>query len=351
MCGTFVRIWLSTVMNPRSETATPALSAPIFPPFGLRPTLISTASYGCGSFGAFAPSNVTHSASDFAADRGGLGPDHHPVEARLVELLPDPDEVAIRAGHEAVEHFDDVEPGAERRVNRSHFETDDAAADHEHPLRHRLEEKRARRIEDAWIVRNERQAHRLRPGGDDRLLEADDGFLAGCRLSRSLGELDFDVVRIEELAEAANDFDLARLRHAGEPAGELAHDFVLPAAKPLELDLRCSERDPMLRERLRLVHYRCDVQERLRRYAAHIEAHAAERAVALDQHRLHAEIRSAECRAVATRSGTEHQHPAFDVRLARVGRCPWNRRGRRCGLRGGRRRRCRLRSRWNGCGR
>ena len=44
MCGTLVRIWLSTGMKPRSLTATPALSAPIFLPFGARPTLIRTAS-------------------------------------------------------------------------------------------------------------------------------------------------------------------------------------------------------------------------------------------------------------------------------------------------------------------
>ncbi len=67
MCGTLVRIWLSTGMKPRSVTTTPAFSAEIFFPLGARPTLISTASYGCGSFGAFGPSNVTHSASGFAS--------------------------------------------------------------------------------------------------------------------------------------------------------------------------------------------------------------------------------------------------------------------------------------------
>ncbi len=44
MCGTFVRICLSTSMKPQSVTATPALSAPIFLPFGLRPTATSTRS-------------------------------------------------------------------------------------------------------------------------------------------------------------------------------------------------------------------------------------------------------------------------------------------------------------------
>ena len=44
MCGTFVRIWLSTGMKPRSLTVTPALSAAMFLPFGRRPTASSTQS-------------------------------------------------------------------------------------------------------------------------------------------------------------------------------------------------------------------------------------------------------------------------------------------------------------------
>ena len=38
MFGTLVRICESTGMKPRSFTATPAFSAPIFLPFGVRPT-------------------------------------------------------------------------------------------------------------------------------------------------------------------------------------------------------------------------------------------------------------------------------------------------------------------------
>ena len=37
ICGTLVRICLSTGMKPRSVTTTPALSAPIFLPLGERP--------------------------------------------------------------------------------------------------------------------------------------------------------------------------------------------------------------------------------------------------------------------------------------------------------------------------
>ena len=39
-----LRIWMSTLMKPRSVTATPALSAAIFLPLGVRPTACSTRS-------------------------------------------------------------------------------------------------------------------------------------------------------------------------------------------------------------------------------------------------------------------------------------------------------------------
>ena len=45
MCCTLVRIWMSTLMKPPSVTATPALSAAIFFPLGVRPTACSLADY------------------------------------------------------------------------------------------------------------------------------------------------------------------------------------------------------------------------------------------------------------------------------------------------------------------
>ena len=54
------------------------------------------------------------------------------------------DEVAVGARHQAVEHLDDVDARAERRVDGGHLEADDAAADDQHALRDRLR-ARARR--------------------------------------------------------------------------------------------------------------------------------------------------------------------------------------------------------------
>ena len=129
------------------------------------------------------------------------------------------------------------------------------------------------------------------------------------------------MVRIEELADAADDLDLARLGHAGEPAGQLADDLVLPAAQLGEVDLRRAERDAVRRPASSLSSITAamcssafdGMQPTLR----HTPPSAG---VALDQHRLHAEVRGAERGAVAARAGAEHQHLALDVDLAGVGR-------------------------------
>jgi hypothetical protein len=53
---------------------------------------------------------VTYRRVRLGLDAGGLRAEHDAVEARLVHLLPHFDEIAVRAGHEPVEHLDDVEP-------------------------------------------------------------------------------------------------------------------------------------------------------------------------------------------------------------------------------------------------
>ena len=172
----------------------------------------------------------------FGGDRLGL--QHHVVETRRVLFLPHLDQVAVGAGHHAVEHFDDVDARAQRRVHRRHFETDDAAADHQHSFRDRLEFQRAGGIDHAWIFGNERQLHRLTAGGDDRLLEPDGFLFAGLVLARARRHLDLDVIRIEKASDAAHDFDLARLGHAGEAAGELLDHAFLEPAQLVDVDLR-----------------------------------------------------------------------------------------------------------------
>ena len=138
MCGTLVRIWMSTGMKPRSVTFTPAFSAPIFLPFGAaahrlqhqvvelrlleaRPRLRTPP--GCRRAVASAPTVLVFSM--MLSKRGAF------IFCQTLH------QVAVGAQHQAVEHLDDVEARAERRVDRAHLEADDAAADDQHALRHR----------------------------------------------------------------------------------------------------------------------------------------------------------------------------------------------------------------------
>ncbi|KCB28745.1 pyridine nucleotide-disulfide oxidoreductase [Bordetella hinzii CA90 BAL1384] len=78
----------------------------------------------------------------------------------------------------------------------------------------------AGRIDDALVLRQEGQLHRLAAGGDDGVLEADG-------LGLALGGLDRQVVGVGELAHAGDHGDLARAGHAGQAAGQLGYHAVL----------------------------------------------------------------------------------------------------------------------------
>ena len=97
------------------------------------------------------------------------------------------------------------------------------------------------------------------------------------------------------------------------PPVSLPTTLSLCARSFVEIDLRRAELDAERGEVRGFVHHGGDVQQRLRRNAADVQAHAAERRVALDQHGLHAEVGRAEGGRVAAGAGAEHQHLALDV--------------------------------------
>jgi hypothetical protein len=251
----------------------------------------------------------------------GPGLQHHAVEALTVVLLPDLHQVAISAGHQAVGHLDHLQPGAERRIHGAHLQADDAAADHEHPLRAGAQQQRAGRVDHTWIIGQERQSDRLTARRDDRLLEADHLTPAAAHLPRALGDLDLDMMRVEKAPVAPHHPHLARLGHASEPAGQFADHLVLPAAQCVEIDARLAEHDPMGRHVTRLVDHRCGVQQRLRWDAADVQAHAAEGGIALQEHRIHAQVGRPEGRRIASGTGADHQHRAGCIGRAGERRC------------------------------
>jgi hypothetical protein len=95
--------------------------------------------------------------------------------------------------------------------------------------------------------------------------------------------LHFQAVGVAEAAAAVDDAHLACTGHAGQAAGELADYLVLVRAQRGEIDLGRMEADAGTGQPVRFLHRRRQVQQRLRRDAADVEADAAQRRMALDQ--------------------------------------------------------------------
>ena len=241
--------------------------------------------------------------------RLGLG--HDVVEALLVELLPHLDRIAVGALHQAIHHFDHVDARAKRGIDSRHFQADDAATDDQHAFRDLTQFQRARRIDDARVFRHEGQLHHGRTGGDDGLLELHDFFGAvSCR--------HFDVIGAEELAHARHHLRLARLGHAGQTARHVRDHAFLVLAYLVDIDRRLGKRHARIRHVRRLIDNGGDVQQRLRRDAAHVQAHAAQGGVALDDDGAQAQIGRAERRRITARTAAQHHHVDVDVDLAAV---------------------------------
>ena len=97
--------------------------------------------------------------------------------------------------------------------------------------------------------------------------------------------------------------------------GELSDHRLLPLPERVDVDLRPAEADAVRCHLLGLGHDARRVQQRLRRDAADVQAHAAEALVALDQDRLQPEVGGAERGRVATDARSEDHH----LRVVRSG--------------------------------
>ena len=131
---------------------------------------------------------------------------------------------------------------------------------------------------------------------------------------------DGDDIGRGELALAGDHRHLALARQRGQAAGQALDDALFPAAQLVEIDARRGERQAVSAERRRLVDHLGRVQQRLGGDAADIEAYAAQRRAAVDEHDLLAEIGRAEGGGVAAGTRAEHDDVAFDVGLGRRGR-------------------------------
>ncbi len=175
-------------------------------------------------------------------------------------------------------------------------------------------------IPDAWIGWDEARNDRLGAGRDDRVLEAHD--------SRALRRTDLKGVRRGEVAAAGHDPHFALLGEAGQAARQPFDHPILPAANGGGIERGLAELNPMGAHRRRLVDDFCDVQQRLRRDAADVEADAAERLPCVDQHDIPPEIGGAERRGVAAGACAKNENVRLEIRLsAGIGRGLRSRRG------------------------
>ena len=176
-----MRISRSTLMKPRSSTATPAASAPIAA--AVRPAADRHQHrVECFRFRAVCAFIGDDEPLLLGLDRRHLGLQQDLVVSFSTRLAKGATMSGSAPGHQLVHHLDDGDLRPERVVDGRHFEADDPAAENEHALRDEAHLERVGRVPDARIGRDEARRDRLGAGRDDRLGEADD--------ARALGRLD-----------------------------------------------------------------------------------------------------------------------------------------------------------------
>ena len=128
--------------------------------------------------------------------------------------------------------------------------------------------------------------------------------------------------------------DLACLRHAGEPRGQLSDHFVLVCPQGVEIDFGWREFHTMARQGGGFIDNGGRVKQGLRGNAADIETYAAKRRPPLNQHRIQAEISRPECGRISPRPRAQNHQIAGDVcgTCERACRCCGDRYG--CSRRG-----------------
>ena len=197
-----------------------------------------------------------------------------------------------------------VTRGAERVVDRRHLQADDPAADDEQPLGDRRELERAGGVHDPRVVGQVGDRRRARAGGDDRVVERD---LLVRPTSSAFGPVNVPL--------PVTTSTLRPLAIWATPPVSLPTTPSFQLAQLVEVDLRLAEATPCSPSSSASAITLRDVQQRLGRDAADVEADAAERLVALDEHDVEAEVGGAEGRRVAARARAEDERPGHRRRI------------------------------------
>ena len=251
-----------------------------------------------------------------SAHRAGI--DHHPIKTQVVVLLPDLDQVAIRPLHQAIQPFDHVDTCTKGRIDGGHFQADNPAAHHQHALGHRLEFKGAGGIHDAWIIRHERQRHRLATGSNHALLEPDHLLFTRQLKTCARTQRDLKVMRVQKTPDPAYNLNLSPLGHPRQPAGQCVDHRLFMSAQRTQINLTNTKLNAHGGQVRHFLHHRSDMQQRFGGDAADIQAHAAQGGVALNQQGFLAQIGRAKGRRIAAGATTQHQHIALNTHIVHL---------------------------------
>ena len=161
------------------------------------------------------------------------------------------------------------------------------------------------RIHQARRIELERWNNgRPRAGREDDPVETENHFGGICFADPQRGG-------ILKRRAALNVFHVALLGKLSQSSGKLLDHTFFPGAQPSQIDLRRRKFDPPVLSLLGFFNQLGDVQQRLRRNAAAVEAHAARVRLGIDQRHLHAEIGGQKGGCVAAWSAADYS----DVQL------------------------------------
>ena len=216
--------------------------------------------------------------------RRHLGREHHLVVNLLDALRQDLHQVAIGAGQQSRRHLDHRHLGAERRVDRTQFQTDVATTDDEHRLWDLRQIERGGGIEQARRVNGQRRdLGRRRAGRHNQVVDGDGLFPAICLLHA-------DRLGVNDRRPALEVIDLAELRHLAGAAGQLLDDAVLIVPNLVDVDFRSGKLDAPVLRVLRFIEDLGHMQQGLGRNAAAVQAHAARVLLVVDECDLQPEV-------------------------------------------------------------
>ncbi len=179
------------------------------------------------------------------------------------------------------------------------FKPDDAGADHQHLLRHRVEQQRTGRRYDLLLV--DLDAGKLR----DVRAGRDDDVLGFERLGATRRQHDLNLAGGSNATETVIRRDLVLLEQELDTDRVALHALVLVGEHPRDIDRRLGVDTHRSEPVLRLMVQLARVQQRLRGDAADVEASAAMRRALLDDGDFHPELGCTDRTHIAAGAGAD----------------------------------------------